>query len=131
MTKKVIILKTPDLKDRACKLIRDCEDGKYQVEIKPYVSDKTAEQRGFFHLLCGIAAEAYHVQPWKVKEAVKQELWGYDVVMIGGKQRVVTRSSESANKLEYSDLIETLYQMAAQDGINLPPPLHGDERISA
>lgn len=131
MTKKVIILRNPDLKDRACKLIRDCEDGKYQVEIKPYVSDKTAEQRGFFHLLCDIAAEAYHVQPWKVKEAVKQELWGYDVVVIGGKQRVVTRSSESANKLEYSDLIETLYQMAAQDDIQLPPALHGDERISA
>lgn len=129
--KQTVILRNPDLKRRACALINGCEDGKYRVVIEPHVSDKTAEQRGFFHLLCELAAKEYHTQMWKVKEAVKQELWGYDVVTIGGKQRVVTRSSESANKLEYSDLIETLYQMAAQDGINLPPPLHGDERISA
>lgn len=119
----MIVVRTRELRDRALKLVADIRpdaDRPMEVIIRPYKADKTAEQRGWFHKLCEFAGEAYSVPAWKVKEAVKEELFGKEVVRIGGKTREVTRSSESLNRKEYSDLIETLYRMAAEDGIILP-----------
>lgn len=119
--RKYFLLTSRDIRQRALDaLIATPADGTMEALIRPAKRDKTAEQRNWFHRLCEIAGEAYGVPGWKVKEAVKVEMFGQDVVTIGGKPRVVTRSSESLSRKEYAEMIERLIQMAAEDGIVLP-----------
>lgn len=121
---RTIILRDRDLKRKACDAVLDTPtDPIHEITIRPYREDKTAEQRKFFHVLCGLAAKEYHTQPWKVKEAVKLEAFGPVHTTIAGKDYVLTRSSESLTRKEYSELINTLLAMAAHDGIYLPPAI--------
>lgn len=94
----------------------------WEVTWRVYKESKSDQQRAYFHLLLTMCESYYGVRMGKIKEAVKQECFGTDEVIIGGKKKVVTRSSEDANKDEYSDLIECLIEMAAGDGLSLPPP---------
>lgn len=117
------ILRSRVAKDNAIQAIANIApsmDRPMEVVVRRFKLDKTAEQRGWFHKLCEIAAEHYHVPAWKIKQAVKMELFGYEVVEFGGKKIPVTRSSEDLDRKEYSQLIDKLYRMAADDGIVLP-----------
>ena len=93
-----------------------------QVEIKPYKKDKTAEQRGWFHKLCGLISGETGYTQGEVKELIKKHIIGTKVVCIGSVAREVTESSEKLNREEYSSLIDGAYQIGAMAGIQLPNP---------
>ena len=96
------------------------DDKKYRITVEDYKEDKTAEQRAFFHTLCGIFGEQTGYTKGEIKELCKVELMGTTVITLGGKTTEVTKSSETLHKLEYSELIETCYRLAAEAGISLP-----------
>jgi hypothetical protein len=90
----------------------------FQVECGPVVKDKTPAQRRQFHRLCGEFGKALGMTKGQVKEMVKQEHFGLDTVTLkNGATYQVVQSSEDADRPEYSDLIETLLRMAAENGI--------------
>lgn len=101
---------------------------RYKVTIEEYVPDITMEQRGFFHVLCSLIGEATGYTQGEVKQLVKKYLWGTVHVEIGGTEYEVLQSSEKANRAEYSQLIEAAYQIGAEAGVPLPPPLKDFER---
>lgn len=95
-------------------------DKKFRITVQDYVEDKTAEQRAFFHTLCGIFAEATGYTKCEIKELCKKELMGTTFVALAGREVEVVKSSETLKKQEYSELIETCYRLAAEAGISLP-----------
>lgn len=95
-------------------------DKKYRITVEDYKEDKTAEQRAFFHTLCGIFGDETGYTKGEIKELCKVELMGTTVITLAGKTTEVTASSETLHKLEYSELIETCYRLAAEAGISLP-----------
>lgn len=98
-----------------------------QVEIKDYKKDKTAEQRSWFHTLCGLLGEELGYTKGEMKECIKQEEIGTKEIVIGGATRQITASSERLSREDYSKLIETTYRIAAEVGVVLPNPTRGED----
>lgn len=81
------------------------------------VNSKSHEQRKKFHAICtDIGRELGHT-PGQVKEAIKAEHFGLDEVKIHGKWYRMVKSSEDADRLEYSELIETALRCGAEWGV--------------
>ena len=78
---------------------------------------KTDPQRKKFHALCRDIGLELGETPGKVKEAIKQDFFGLDEYKIGDKWYRAVKPSESADKPEYSQLIEFAYQWAAERGV--------------
>lgn len=110
------ILVRPDVRDLACKAVMEAPDG-WQVTLSERVKDKTAEQRGKFHALCAKVGKEIGLTPGQVKAAVKQEYFGLDEFKFGDKWYRAVKSSEDADRGEYSGLIDHLYQWAAEAGV--------------
>ena len=91
-----------------------------QIKITDYKVDKTGEQRKSFHLLCQLFGNETGYTLNEIKELVKGELLDTTVVTIAGREREVTRSTESLKRDEYSALIEATYRLAAEAGVILP-----------
>ena len=91
-----------------------------QVTISDYKENKTAEQRKTFHLLCKLFGDETGYSLNEIKELVKGELLETTVVTIAGREREVTRSTESLKRDEYSRLIDETYRLASEAGIVLP-----------
>jgi hypothetical protein len=99
-------------------LIGDADD--YQLTIGPARKEKTHGQRKLFHALCAEFGREVGYTPGQVKAMVKEEHFGVDTVKLkSGKTYQVVQSSEDADRTEYSDLIETLLRMAAENGVLL------------
>lgn len=90
--------------------------------FRPFILDKTAAQRNKFHKLCRQIGKELGETPGRVKEAVKQEHFGLDEFKIGNKWYRRVKSSEDADRIEYSELIETAYRWAAENGIAIREP---------
>mgnify|MGYP000420134377 CR=1 FL=1 len=91
-----------------------------QITITDYKENKTDSQRGTFHALCGILGKEVGHTMEEVKEFAKQEALGVKTVSIAGIEKEIVKSSEDAKRDEYSHLIETVYRLAAQAGVQLP-----------
>ena len=111
-----IFLNTHDLRQRAKDAITAAPEG-HECIIRLPSKDKTAEQRGKFHALCTDIGKELGLTPGQVKAAVKQEYFGLDEFKFGDKWYRSVKSSEDANKAEYSALIDFAYQWAAEAGI--------------
>ena len=81
------------------------------------VKSKSSSQRNKFHQLCREIGKELGLEPGRVKEMIKQDFFGFDEVAVGGRWYRVLRSSESAGKDEYSELIEHAYRWAAMNGV--------------
>ncbi|HDY88612.1 MAG TPA: hypothetical protein ENH82_10960 [bacterium] len=94
------------------------------VNITEYIPDHTDSQQGYFHVLCGIYGKEVGETPGDIKLAVKKKLWGTEIHIVGNIEIEVFKSMAKgkSNKLDYIDAIETILQMAAEDGIYLPEP---------
>ena len=101
---------------------REREGTLFEVTIKPYKKDVTAEQRAFFNgvLVRAISQETGYSEA-EVKEMVKKYTHGVNEVTIGNSTHYVTTSSESGRE-KMSELIEGAYRLAAEANIQLPPP---------
>lgn len=93
-----------------------------EVIIQRHKEDKTAEQRGFWHLLLKVISDETGYTLVEVKELIKKQLLGTKQITIAGVTREVTESSEAQKKMDYSKLIEETYRLAAEAGIQLPNP---------
>ena len=112
-----------DVRKNAAKAVMDITgEQKLQVTIEPIKDNKTAEQRGYFHVLCGIMGEETGYTMGQIKELVKIELYGTETVAIMGRQFERLKSSEELDRKGYSALTEQILIMAAEFGIVLPPP---------
>ena len=81
---------------------------------------KTHEQRKLFHSLCRDIGLEIGETPGKIKEAIKADFFGMDEFKIGDKWYRAVKPSESADRDEYSQLIEFTNQWAAENlGITL------------
>lgn len=93
------------------------------VTVKQHVRAKTASQRGWFHYLCRLFGEEIGLTEGQVKDIAKAQIVGWRHVMVGGVDVVVPDgSSEDLGRLQYSELIEVLYRLAAESGVVLPDP---------
>jgi hypothetical protein len=84
-----------------------------EVIIQPHVDDQTASQRGFFHVLVKILADELGYSPNEMKQAIKVQAWGSEMVEVCEMTVEVVKSSAGAKKDEYSELIEVTYRLAA------------------
>ena len=101
------------------------DDCPMEVDIHPYIEAHSKEQRGLFHALCREWGNQVGYTEGQVKEAIKQHVYGTDSIELGGRAVTVTGSTEHAadgkirDKMDYSELIEHTYRLAAEDGIVL------------
>lgn len=81
---------------------------------------KTDEQRNLFHKLCREIGKEIGETPGKIKEAIKADFFGLDEYKLGSKWYRAVKPSESADRGEYSQLIDFAHQWAAENlGITL------------
>lgn len=97
----------------------------WEVEIRPYVKSKTAEQRAGFHWLCTILGNELGYDMDDIKEAAKRMALGTKEIRIGSDTFEVVKSSERndgrpVNRIEYGALIDATYRLGSQAGITLP-----------
>ena len=93
---------------------------------------KSHEQRKLFHAICRDIGLHIGLTPGKVKEAIKADFFGLDEYRIGEKWYRAIRPSETADRAEYSQLIDFAYQWAAENcgfNIELTSGPHGPQRI--
>lgn len=67
---------------------------------------KSHEQRKLFHGICRDIGLHIGITPGKVKEAIKEDFFGLDEYRIGEKWYRAIRPSETADRGEYSQLID-------------------------
>jgi hypothetical protein len=120
---KKYIINSKQVKHNAIQAVTDImgADG-MEVIVQKHKHDKTAEQRGWFHMLCKLLGDEAGYTLGEVKELVKKELLGTKQITIGGVVKEVTESSEGQNRHGYSELIEGIYRIGAEAGIQLPAP---------
>ena len=120
------IIREKAIRQRAVEAVKVItSDPLMQVEIKPFVDDKTAEQRGWFHKICGLLGMETGYTKEQTKNLAKGRVFGLMTLKFGDIEMIVpAKSSESLNKKEYSDLIEEVYLMAGEAGFALPPAVH-------
>ena len=106
----------------------------FREEAKPIDSN----DRRHFHAVCGDLAPLLGLTPGAVKRAIKEEFYGVEMVVQGGRlsedealefQRLlskvgpyelVVQSSEISSGAEYRRLRDFAYQYAAERGFNIP-----------
>ncbi len=124
LNKQKFIIKTREIKKNCLQAVYNIkqEDGIYQVTIEKYVEDKSAEQRGWWHMMIGIMAKDLGYSPAEMKSVLKNEILGQQEIEYKGKTIVKEASSEELKKYGYSELIEHTYRIASENGIILPNP---------
>jgi len=97
---------------------------KLDVNISEYIPDQTDSQRGYFHTMCKVFADAVGESPDAIKWIVKKETFGSEDKNIAGVhiEEVKSTAKGSTNKMEYSELIETLLRLAAFANVYIPEP---------
>ncbi len=125
--KRVFKIKSQEIRQNAANAVMAIKgDDAMQVTIEPCIDDHTAEQRGFFHVLCREISQNTGYTQGEVKELIKMEIFGTKIVEFAGRTREVVSSSEYHDdgtkrvKPSYSELIEGAYRIAAEGGIQLP-----------
>lgn len=121
--KRSFVLRNDDIRDRIHVAVDELPvDGSFRITIEPYRDDKTAEQRGYFHVLLGIlSAETGHTVE-ELKQLVKKEAFGSRFVSVKGREVEVLVSSEKLSRDQYGALIDTCHRIGADLGVALPDP---------
>jgi hypothetical protein len=91
-----------------------------KVVISDFKLNRTNQQRAWFHTLCGLFAKETGDSQGDIKEYIKRDVLGVHTVTFAGETFERTKSSEAANREEYSDCIEGIYRIAAEMGVILP-----------
>jgi hypothetical protein len=96
-------------------------DDQMEVVIQKHKQRKTDEQRSWFHVLCSMLGNETGYTLGEIKQMVKGVVLGSTTVSVGNQSFEVVESSEKQNRETYSQLIEGVYRLAAEAGIELPP----------
>ena len=122
-----IIIDSKERRDLAISLVSGIRqtDCPMMVTIEPFIEGHSDDQRALFHSLCRELGREVGYTEAEVKEYVKQEILGTRSIKIGDNEKTVVCSSEydesgkKRDKISYSELIDGLYRIAAQAGVNL------------
>lgn len=117
------VIKSAEIRSRAAAEVMAIRgEDNLEVIIQEHKDDQTTNQRGFFHVLNKIMADELGYAPDAMKQCIKAECWGVETVTVGELTVDVIKSSASAKKDEYAQLIEVAYRLSAEFGIVLPNP---------
>ena len=113
----------PRLIDQIDSTIAEAKNG-LTLTLEPLEFEQTHNQRGYYHMWKKKFADFCGSTPDEMHEYLLCETYGSEVVetMIGIRTRPLQRSS-TANRTEYSVLIDTLIRVAADMGFHVPPPI--------
>lgn len=111
--KQIFLLAHPEARARAVQAVKEAPEG-YTLTLGP--KDKTAEQRGKFHVLCEKIGNLLGETPAHIKGAIKQDLYGFDEFKIGNVWYRHIHSTEDNDREQYSALIEHAFLWAAERG---------------
>jgi len=122
--KQIIVINTVTAKKRALQTVNNCmADNVMQITIEPYQHDKTAAQRGFWHMLIGIMAKELGYTPLEMKNILKVKIMGTEIVKDwDGNEVEQIPSSEAEKRHGYSLLIDGTIEIGHELGMNLPLP---------
>jgi hypothetical protein len=123
---KSFVIRSEHIAERCCEEIRECigKEKPMQVIIKPYKEDKTSAQRGFWHLILQKFGDEVGYTLPEIKDLVKKEILGTKIVTVAGRSIETVASSEDEKRIGYSNLIDQTYRLAAEAGVQLPPPMY-------
>jgi len=124
MDKLVIVVNSVLSKKRALNAVNGCmADHICQVTVEDYKHDKTAAQRGFWHVLIGIMAKELGYTPLEMKNILKVKIMGVEIVKdLDGNDLEQIPSSEAEKRHGYSLLIDGTVEIGHDLGMNLPLP---------
>jgi len=124
MDKLVIVVNSVLSKKRALNEVqRLMGDHICQVTIEDYKHDKTAAQRGFWHVLINIMAKELGYTPLEMKNILKVKIMGVEIVKdLDGNDLEQIPSSEAEKRHGYSLLIDGTVEIGHDLGMNLPLP---------
>lgn len=80
----------------------------------------TYEQRGLFHAVIADVAPFFDLTPADMKRLVMAKYAGAEMREVAGIYMMIVPSTEDLSREQYSALIETTFQIAAEQGINVP-----------
>ena len=95
------------------------------LTLEETVPPQTQSQRGYFHACLPVICEQLEgVTPEDLKLFIKRETWGMQYAQTKMGEIPVIRSSANANRDEYSELIETMHRLCAENGYHCPEPTY-------
>lgn len=104
-----------DLIRRSAQVLREHP---LEVIIRSPRKEKTATQRGLWHAIIGDIAKELGYTPAQMKQVIKTQYYGTDVIKLPNGLRVeVIQSSEDEDREGYARLIDFTMQLAAENGI--------------
>jgi hypothetical protein len=121
---RAFTIRSERIRDSLLEAIKDMPlEPLQRVVISKHINNKTANQRGWFHALCAIWGDELGMQAGDMKEIAKAKLFGWKQINYGGIMLTLADGrSEKLNAKEYGELIDTVYLLAGESGIELPPP---------
>lgn len=102
----------------------DVGDGRTaEIIIRPLRKEKTGSQRAYWHVVLDEFGRAVGSTRAQMKEIVKQEYYGADVVTLpSGREYEILPSSEDEDREGYGRLIDFTLQLAAEQGFPIRDP---------
>ena len=96
------------------------EGSPLEIIVRTPRKEKTAEQRGLWHVTMDDLAPQLGLTPGQTKQLIKSEFYGTETRTVAGRQYEFVQSSEDSDREQYSALIDFTMQFAAEQGIYLP-----------
>jgi len=112
-----------DIKNGLLQVAHEAREG-ITITIEPIVHPHTHRQRSYYWMWLREFAAYCGTTPDETHDEILCLTYGTEYIetKFGIKRRPQKRSSQ-ANRVEYSELIETLIRVAAEMGFQVPPPL--------
>lgn len=94
----------------------------WEISIKPYRKDLTAQQRRFFHQCVDIIADFNGDAPEDIKLRLKYACLPLREISVAGKSYMVPVSTESLTRSQYSEIIDAALLLGSTLGLVMPNP---------
>jgi hypothetical protein len=119
---KSLSLVFPDSYSELIDVVKNAKHG-ITLEVKPIRTSRTRHQENYYRKWCNAFAKYCGMTPDEMHDEILCQCYGSSqhVTKMGLVRRPKKRSGDTS-KGDYSDLIETLYRVAAEMGFNIPPP---------
>ena len=94
-----------------------------EIIVRPARKEKTTSQRGYWHVVLDELGVELGYTRGQMKEIIKQEYYGADVVRLpSGQTYEIVQSSEAEDREGYGRLIDFTLQVASEQGVTLRDP---------
>jgi hypothetical protein len=116
-------LRNADVKKNYENFYRGLPDHKtWQITIREFKKDLTAQQRNFFHQCVRVISEFNGDEPEDIKMRLKYACLPLRSIVVGDKTYMVPISTESLDRTQYSKLIDAALMLGSSLGLTMPSP---------